>query len=506
MKSDKDTGTGSGMPQLSKSRYLAGLQCAKRLWFEVKEPEEVGELDWALEAVLERGRRVGEEARRRSPGGVLIEGRERAERVAATRAALAGGAKVLFEASFEVDGVFVAVDVLERRRGGWGIVEVKAALDVKEEHLDDVAVQLHVLRRAGLAVRRVEVLHLARGCRFPRLARLFVRADVTAEADRRARGVGRALGRQRRLLADARPEVAVGPHCHAPRACPFLARCHAPARADDLAFLYRGTPKKRAALARRGYASLRDVPEDPELAAELALTAVQRRQVASLRRNAPVVEPGLASALAALREPLAYLDFETVAPPIPVWPGCAPYEPVVVQWSCHVRAGDELCHHAHLAEPGTDPRAPLALALLAATRGARTVLAYNASFEAARLRDLARAVPAHARELRALARNLVDLLPLVRDHVYHPEFRGSFSIKEVLPALVPTLGYTDLEVQDGTTASALLERHLGLTTPLAPPDQARLRRALLAYCARDTEAMVRLHERLVELGSESETG
>src|SRR5687767_3888762 len=103
---------------LSKSRYLAGLQCHKRLWFEVHEPEESSDLDPALETLFERGRRVGEEARKCVPDGILIEGppRSREERLAATQVALAAGAKVLYEASFEVGGVFVAVDLLERRR------------------------------------------------------------------------------------------------------------------------------------------------------------------------------------------------------------------------------------------------------------------------------------------------------------------------------------------------------------------------------------------------------
>jgi uncharacterized protein DUF2779 len=482
---------------LTKSRYLAGLQCSKRLWFEVHEPEESAEADPALEALFERGRRVGEEARERVPGGVLIEGppRSREERLEATQAALEAGAKVLYEASFEVGGVFVAVDLLERRREGWRLTEVKAALDVKEEHLDDVAVQLFVARRAGLDVRRVEVMHLDRRCRFPRLERLFVREDVSEEAERRARRVGRELGRQRRTLAGARPEVEVGPHCREPRECPFLERCHPPAQQDDLTVLYRLSSKKLAALRRRGYESVTELPD------EFELSALQRRQVESLRRRRLVVDPGLGAALAALEEPIAYLDFETVAPAIPAWRGCAPYEAVPVQWSCHVRDGRAQRHYEHLAEPGADPREPLVLALLAATRDARIVLAYHASFEKACLTALARALPQHARELRVLSRRLVDLLPIVRDHVYHPAFAGSFSIKDVLPALVRDSGYADLEVRDGATASALLERLLLSPAEFTSVATRKLRRDLASYCERDTLAMVTLLERLRDLAS-----
>ncbi len=110
-------------------------------------------------------------------------------------------------------------------------------------------------------------------------------------------------------------------------------------------------------------------------------------------------------------------------------------------------------------------------------------------------------VPAHRRELRSIARRLVDLLPIVRDHVYHPAFDGSFSLKSVLPALVPELGYGDLELADGGAASAALESLLLDEGGHAPEGARALRDQLMAYCERDTLAMVRLVERLREIAS-----
>ena len=83
----------------------------------------------------------------------------------------------------------------------------------------------------------------------------------------------------------------------------------------------------------------------------------------------------------------------------------------------------------------------------------------------------------------------------MRDHVYHPDFGGSFSIKKVLPALVPGLGYDDLEIQDGGTAAAI-ETLLLDADALTAAQQWSVRRDLLRYCVRDTLGMVRLHERL----------
>ena len=95
----------------------------------------------------------------------------------------------------------------------------------------------------------------------------------------------------------------------------------------------------------------------------------------------------------------------------------------------------------------------------------------------------------------------VDLAGVVRRHVYHPAFGGSFSLKDVLPALVPELTYDDLEVNDGGVASALLNRMLLRGDPATPQERAILRADLLAYCKMDTWAMVKLVERLRELGS-----
>ena len=212
------------------------------------------------------------------------------------------------------------------------------------------------------------------------------------------------------------------------------------------------------------------------------------------------MEPGLREALAALERPLAWMDFETIMPAIPVWSGCCPYDSVAVQVSVHAETEDGGVEHvAWLAEGPGDPREPLAERLLAATAGARTVLAWNAGFERRFVRAMAEVLPGHREALEDLASRVVDLLPIVRNHVYHPDFRGSFSLKAVLPALVPELGYGDLEIADGSTAAAVLETLLLDEAALSPDERAALRDRLLRYCERDTWALVRLTEVLREL-------
>lgn len=490
---------------LSKSRYCSGLQCLRRLWWEVHEPQAPELLpDPSLATVFARGHRVGELARERFEGGTLVdfEPYQVTERVAATAEALRRGARVVFEASFAAGGAFAALDVLERRRRGFALVEVKATLDVKPQFLPDVGLQVYAARSAGVDVRRAELMHLNRECTYPRLEDLFVRDDVTAEVEPLVREVPRNLRRMRAALDGPVPEVEPGEHCDDPYPCPFAARCLPELRRHHVTTLHRIPRKRAGALLEAGYETLHDLPDDAEELRGLGLSGAALRQVHAVKKRRLVVEPGLGDTLRALEAPIAFLDFESVNPPVPAWDGCRPYQHVPVQVSCHVvgpRGG--LVHREHLAEPGGDPRPALADAVLRACEGARTVVAYHAPFERKCLDHLACAVPRLARRLGAIRERVVDLLPIVQEHVYHPAFDGSFSLKAVAPALVPDLGYGDLAVADGSTASALLEALL--LEPASVPGEARpkLRQDLLAYCARDTLALVRVHERLGELAA-----
>ena len=96
--------------------------------------------------------------------------------------------------------------------------------------------------------------------------------------------------------------------------------------------------------------------------------------------------------------------------------------------------------------------------------------------------------------LEALCARLFDLLDVVRGHYYHPGFHGSYSLKSTLPALVPDLSYGDLEIQGGDVASIGYTRMIAADTP--EPEKAEIQEALLAYCKRDTEAMVRVLDAL----------
>ena len=482
---------------LSKSRYLNGLQCHKQLWWRVHEPDapELA-LTPGQQNLFAQGRDVGVRARDYVPGGELIDlpFHEYDNKVAATREALTRDLPALYEAWFLADDTYVGVDILERTSRGYKVIEVKASNSRKPEHLPDVAVQVHVARRAGLQVEQAEVMHLNGACRHPDLSNLFVREDVTPLVETALIGVGDQLAAQRQMLAGPLPEVAIGEHCTKPHDCPFISRCWPKLPDHHVSSLYRIDRRRAVELEANGYATIYDLPTD------LELSAVHARQVKAIQTGQMVVEPSLKGALAPFVSPLAYLDFETVSLAIPRWPGCRPWQQVPVQFSVHLEEpGKGLSHRQWIADGPDDPRPALAEALVEACAGARKVVAYYASFERECVKQLREAVPSLAKDLERIERRLVDLLPTIRNHVYHPDFGGAFSIKRTLPALVPGLSYSDLKVQDGEVATVELQRLMLEGANTRAVERVALREDLLRYCERDTWAMVKLLETLRSL-------
>jgi predicted RecB family nuclease len=190
-------------------------------------------------------------------------------------------------------------------------------------------------------------------------------------------------------------------------------------------------------------------------------------------------------------------------PPIPLYEGTRPYQTLPFQWSLHVITPDgTLTHQGFLASAGSDPRRPFAETLVAALVGSDMPIIVYSAYEQTRLKELAGQFPELSHALTAIIARLVDLLPVVRGAVYLPSFGFSNSIKSVAPALSPGFGYDDLEdIADGSAAAGTFVR-MASGKIQDPAEMARLRVALLAYCERDTMAMVEAHRALMRLAVE----
>ncbi|MCC7441803.1 MAG: DUF2779 domain-containing protein [Bdellovibrionales bacterium] len=486
---------------LSKSRYLLGLQCPKALFLAVHSPELAGPVSASAQKSFDQGHAVGLEAQKRYPGGVLIGASHSHSKLALaeTRAAIEAGAPAIFEATLAHKGVLVKVDVLEHAGGNdWNLVEVKSSTGVKQVHLHDVALQLWVLRGAGLKVKRAFVLHINNQCRHPHLEELFERVDVTAKVEAMLPAVGPEVAEFLELLQrETAPEVDIGPHCKDPYPCAYRAHCWGPKKipSPSVFDIPGWTAQKKWAAYRAGAVSLDRLDR-------AGLSPAQRRMVEhSVSGKRYVNAKGIRQAMRDWEYPYSFLDFETLDHPIPKFMGVRAYEQLPFQWSCLVQRAPcaEFERHEYLHADATDPREPLARALVEALPEKGSVIAYNASFERGVLTSLAEEFPNYRKSLKGAAARLVDPYLVVRAHVYDPAFLGRLSVKAVAPALLGLgAGYKGMAVGEGAEAQLA---YLEMIAPGIPPERrAELKRALLDYCRKDTEAMAGVVEWLSSVG------
>jgi hypothetical protein len=239
-------------------------------------------------------------------------------------------------------------------------------------------------------------------------------------------------------------------------------------------------------MMKQGIEHIDDIPS------RVKLSSVQQR----MKENVEWVSPELEQALKSVHYPVHHLDFETFMPAIPLYSMTRPYQPVPTQWSNHIESRDAILQHeTYLCTDQRDPREELAVALLSSLGKEGSICVYS-DYEKYVLTALADRLPSLRADLLQLTHRLWDLLSVIQTHYYHPGFKGSFSIKSVLPTLVPSLRYDDLEIRNGATASAMYHHMVFKETDWV--ERQRLESALHEYCALDTLGMVELRRVLAE--------
>lgn len=495
---------------LSKSRLMSYQQCDRKLWLSVHGPELAAVSD-SNQARFDQGNEVGEFARREAEksfgAATLIDVRPHGwkEGVRLCEEALArAGVQVLFEAPFIGGGIGVLVDIVVRAAdGALTLVEVKSSTSLKgKPYVDDAAVQAWTMTAAGHAPDRVVLRLLDSSWVYQGdgdYGGLFKDINVTTEVQARFEKMPELVRKAQLTLEGMEPQTEPGKHCSKPFACGFGAHCQAwdaarkrPLPRNPVGMLLRRnmgtfTRAEKKALKGGTYADLSDLPETfPEDERTRAI-------VRSLREGKAWASGDLVKLLAAVPYPRYHFDFETIAFAVPRWKATRPYQQVPFQWSCHVEHGDRTVeHHEYLDISGDDPREECARKIveLMGKTGDGVVVVYSQSFEETRLKELARDFPEHAAGLKRVIARLVDLLPVFREHYFHPDLDASWSIKKVLPTVASELDYANLtEVQDGGGAQ---RAYLEAIASIDLRRKAEVSERMLMYCGRDTEAMLRL--------------
>ncbi|MBK7210528.1 MAG: DUF2779 domain-containing protein [Xanthomonadales bacterium] len=482
------------IPRLSKSRIQSGRQCHKRLWLELKQP---GTARWggAAQARLDEGTRFGELAQDLLGGGLLIAADHLhvREALAETQAALKRPhteIPMLFEPAFSYEDVRVRVDGFERGDRSDTLIEVKSTTSVKDEHIWDCAIQTWVARGAGRHVKKIVLAHVDNQFVYTTpgdYVGLLTQVDITSAVEALQSDIPRIVAELKEVAAGPKPAIATGNHCTTPYGCPFIEHCQS-GESEPPQFPVSLLPRARALIGRlegEGYRDLRDVP-DASLPNDLF-----KRIAAATRDDLPFVSADFQATLAAIPYPRYFLDFETVSFVIPRWLGTRPFQALPFQFSCHKESADGAIEHSEFLDvSGGSPLSAFIDHLLDAVKEPGPILVWNRGFEASRLRELAGMFPEKSESLLEVVERMVDLLPLYRSNYYHRDMRGSWSIKAVLPTVAPELAYDDLDICGGTEAQSAYMEAIHPDTPSHRRDE--LRTQLLAYCERDTYAMMRL--------------
>jgi predicted RecB family nuclease len=490
---------------LTKTQLLAFRQCEKKLWLELHHPERKTDSPFAKTS-LATGNRVGEIARSlydtKDRGNLIAleklgvsKALEKTQTILST--ATANSAQPIFEAAFSADGGLVFVDALipikKSGRLTWKMLEVKSSTRVKDSHRDDVAVQAYVATKAGLALQSVVIAHIddqwsyAGGNQYEGL---LTEQDFTSEAQERAPDVAEWISKSQVIAEQtSEPTITTGKHCQSPVQCGFIAHCKSQESSANFPIsLLPGSGSKtfQEYLKEHQVTELSSIPD-------ALLSARQLRVKQHTLDGTTYFDATAAKAeLSKHSLPAYFLDFESIQFAVPVWKSTRPYQQIPFQFSLHnINPSGEMTHQSFLDLSGKDPSKAFAQALTEMCGESGPVFVYNAAFEASRINELAQRYPSFKVKLLSINERLVDLLKVAEKHYYHPDQKGSWSIKKVLPTIAPDLRYDTLEgVQDGGMAMTAYMEATASETSLER--KQALEQQLLKYCELDTYAMVRL--------------
>ena len=501
---------------LSKSLYTRGIQCPKSLWLKKYKSDVLTPPDESAQAVFDTGNVVGDLACEIFPNGKEVPfSKNYDEMIAQTQKWLDEGVSNIYEATFNYNGILVMVDILHAprataRKYSWGvepegveIYEVKSSTSVKDIYLHDVSIQYYVLQKLGFHIKSAHVIHIdktyIRGDELE-LDGLFSIVDVTEDVVALQENIPRILEEFENHLSDKEnePEIEIGKHCHNPYECDAKNYCWRVQRGipDFSIFnIFNLGSKKQIELYEQGIIDIKDVPDS------FAMTANQKQAVENYKSTQTHInEEAIKAFVDTLTYPIYHLDFETFQQAVPEFKGISPFMQIPFQYSLHVEHADgSLEHKEFLAQEGIDSREMLAQRLCADIPRDATVLTYNMSFEKGVITKLAASFENLSEHLLHVNENIKDLMtPFQQKHYVTPSMQGSYSIKYVLPALVPAMeqAYKQLEgVQNGGQAMNAFAN----MSKLDDKEKQKMRDALLAYCKLDTLAMVRVLGKLKEV-------
>lgn len=481
------------LSNLSKSQYCRGKRCLKSIWL-YKHRRDLAEPPSDFKTILFRqGHEVGELAQSYFPGGELIRAKHNEVEGALkqTREAIERGKTVLYEAAFLYDSILIRADIVKIHEDrAIEVIEVKSTNDVKDHHIDDVAIQKYVIENCGYKIKGCCLMHLNRNYYRSNgldIKNLFSIVPVDSDVERRSAMIDITLKRIRRTIQEkSEPAESVGTKCTQPYDCDFKRYCWKDLSEDSIHQLTRISEDKRRLLISLGVEKIQDIST-----AEVKLSANQLVQKEAVdERKVVKKDKQIKTFLGELNYPLYFFDYESVSYAIPPYDNVRPYLHLPFQYSLHIlnTPGGDLIHKEFIHTENTDPRRAVAEQICKdIPKDGGSVVVYHAKYERSRTEELAEAFPGLSDHLRDIVGRLWDLeTPFAKRWYCDWRFGKSSSIKVVLPILCPELSYKSLAIQDGGTASV---KYMEI---INSKGKDRVKKELLEYCRLDTLAMAEI--------------
>ena len=488
--------------QLSKSDYMLFLRHPAWLWLKKHDPSKIPPIDPATEQRMAAGYDFEEYAEKMFPDAVKIGFNSSAEyrkMLSRTAEAWKNGAQCVAQGMYQFGELTCITDVLEADSDGYTLTEIKSSNKAKPEHVTDLAFQRIVLEANGYDIRKCQVMHA--NPKYLRsgdieLSKLTLITDVTDKVEKILSKTRDAAAKAARVAKlDSIPDIN-----------PLLAATGAftdwlqirkvlePKLPDNSIY---NLPKVSHGIAKKLMAQ--NIESIDEIGDATLLSHGTAKYWKALSLGGQRIKTAeLKQFLKSIQYPVYYLDYESAANAVPLWNKTSPHQQVPFQYSLHIKRSpsSKIEHFEYLHQDADCPIDGLLLSLSKQIDPEGTILVWSQKFEKKRNEEMGLYSPKHASFLSSVNNRVIDLMdPFSNNIITSPAFLGSNSIKDVLPVMTPEYSYKDLEIKDGGSAASEWQR----VTLSEATDRVRVYTDLKKYCERDTEAMVLIHERLIEL-------
>lgn len=394
-----------------------------------------------------------------------------------------------WQKAYFTDELEIRQDALIKFEDGTGnLYEVKSSTEVKKEHLYDLAFQLitmeNKIKLKKLFTVTLNEDYVKKGK--IDINSLFVVTDVTKKVkDLRPTVEEKILDAINVSNKENKDYI---DNCLTPKTCPCIDICHPSLPEKSIFNIPYLSHKKKRDLVDSKIIDINDIPENYEL------NPRQKKVLTALKTNNPYINNGeLKNFLNSFVYPIYFLDYEAYPVAVPIYDNYKTYQPVVFQYSLHiVNSVGNIAHKEYLEQELGDPSKNLVKKLKESIGPVGSVISWNKQYESARNEELARLQPEYKDFLEDVNKRMIDLADFINKEMYiHPDFLGSWSIKNVLPVMVPDLSYKKLKVNKGDQAMLVWWEMVN------SKDKSEAKN-LLEYCSLDTLAMVKIWESLKE--------